>query len=188
LWVSLNTCLFQTKKNFLCDRGKIIHSVTWSLDVTFPAPFRQMLSALSIFSLDFIALECVSDSVNPFTSVYLWSAAPVVLAMLIALHHLVNCRLRGNLQRSSNNITTITNNNNNNLTYRLLLLGYLVLPTVTEKQLQALDCVEIAEKKYLRVDTAIDCNSESFRAFRIADSFLVTAYLGAPLVWHKEMS
>jgi hypothetical protein len=145
--------------------------VTWSLDVNFPAPFKQMLSLLSVVSFDFLSLECLFEESNHFTSVYLWSLTPIALALVLVFVHFVRARRRGST------VTTA------DLTYQLLLLGYLVLPSVSLKQLQAIDCVEVADKFYVRIDTSVDCDSREFRTFRVVDAFFIAAYLSTPLIW-----
>jgi hypothetical protein len=130
-----------------------------------------MLSLLSVFSFDFLSLECLFEESNHFTSVYLSSLVPIVLALLLIFVHSIRARVPGST------VTTA------DLTYQLLVLGYLVLPSVSLKQLQAIDCVEVADKHYLRIDTSVDCDSQDFKAFRIVDSLFITAYLSTPLVW-----
>jgi hypothetical protein len=139
--------------------------------VNFPAPFKQMLSLLSVFSFDFLAADCLVEGSNHFTSVYLWSAIPIAIGLLLVLVHFVRAR------RPGSTISTA------DLTYQLLLLGYLVLPSVSLKQLQALDCVEVAGKRYVRIDTSVDCDSQDFRVFRFVDILFITAYLSIPLIW-----
>jgi hypothetical protein len=130
-----------------------------------------MLSLLSIFSFDFLSFECFFEKSNHFTSVYLWSLTPIALALVLIFVHCARARSAGST------VTTA------DLTYQLLLLGYLVLPSVSLKQLQALDCVEVAGKSYVRIDTSVDCESSEFRTFRVVDAFFITAYLSIPLTW-----
>jgi hypothetical protein len=154
------------------SQHQIVQSVSWSLDVTFPSPFTKMLSLLSVFSFDFLSLECIFENSNHFTSVYLWSLTSITVAVLLTLNHLVRSRLPGGSTTSTAD-----------LTYQLLLLGYMVLPSVSLKQLQAIDCVEVAGKSYLRVDTSVDCDSSDFRSFRVVDTLFLVAYLSTPLIW-----
>ena len=49
--------------------AQIVQSVTWNIDVAFPSPFAQAASALSVFSFDFLSLECVFDDANHFQTV-----------------------------------------------------------------------------------------------------------------------
>ena len=102
---------------------------------------------------------------------YLWSSVPIILALLLVLVHCAGSRCRP----GSGSSTALVNH--------LLLLGYLVLPSVALKQLQALDCVEVAGKHYLRIDTSVDCDSAEFKAFRVVDGLFISAYLSTPLVW-----
>lgn len=48
---------------------------------------------------------------------------------------------------------------------------------------QALDCVTVAGRRYVKVDTSLDCDSPESQGFRLLDSFFITAYLGIPLLW-----
>lgn len=125
------------------------------------------MGALSFFSFDFLSLDCLFEKSDHTTSVYLWSAAPICVALILIVVH---------CGRSRSSTTSA-------LTYRLLLLGYLVLPPVSLKQLQALDCVTVADKRYLRTDTSIDCDSSEFQTFKAIDGSFIALYLATPLVW-----
>lgn len=73
-----------------------------------------------------------------------------------------------------------------------LLVSYLVLPPVAMKHFQALDCIPFNHdgSSYLRVDTAIDCDSSSYQAFRTAVLLFLVLYQSVPLLWfvmlHKQ--
>lgn len=41
----------------------------------------------------------------------------------------------------------------------------------------------VAEKKYLRIDTSIDCDSAEYQTFMVYDGLFIAAYLSIPLVW-----
>jgi hypothetical protein len=153
---------------------QIIQSVTWSIDVEFPSPFSGMMSAFSVFSFDFLSLECLFNQSNHFVSVYLWSVTPIAVAVGLVATYALRFK-RTNAQRAA-------------LTNRVLLLGFLALPPVSLKLLQALDCVTVAGKSYLRVDTSIDCDSAQFKQFAVVDGLLIVAYLSIPLVWYALLS
>ena len=68
-------------------------------------------------------------------------------------------------------------------TQYFVLLTYLMLPPVSFKMFQALDCVKIAGGSFLRVDTAISCNGTAFEAFRLLDVVLIAVYLSFPVIW-----
>jgi hypothetical protein len=68
---------------------QIVISTGWSLDIRYPFPFSQLLGLLSFFTLDFLAMECFQDTQDTaqryFTTVYLWSAIPILLAVVLVL-------------------------------------------------------------------------------------------------------
>jgi hypothetical protein len=152
---------------------QIVQSATWSIDVVFPSPFKEMMSVFSVFSFDFLSLECFFTNSNQFLSVYLWSATPLLLAVVLVVAHVTRLNRRSDVDALSWS----------SLANQILLLGYLVLPPVSLKQLQALDCVVIAGKSYLRIDTSIDCDSDAYAAFMLVDGLFITVYLSIPLVW-----
>jgi len=150
---------------------QIIQSVAWNLDLQWPSPFKEMLTYLSFFSFDLFSLECFFEHSDYFLTVYIWSTAPLIFAALLVLGH----KLRSTFSRTVGESET--------LTFRLLLLCYLVLPPVTLKQLQAFDCVNIAGGDYLRIDTSVDCHSREFQSFTTVNGFFLALYLATPLLW-----
>jgi hypothetical protein len=122
--------------------------------------------------LIFLTFECVVEQSDYFFTVYMWSATPALIAALLSLGHFARFR--------TGNPSALTN--------QLLLLGFLALPPVSLKLLQALDCVTVAGKSYLRVDTSIDCDSAQFKQFAVVDGLLIVAYLSIPLVWYALLS
>ena len=78
---------------------------------------------------------------------------------------------------------TVVSSKKAKLANRLLLLGFLVIPSVALKQLQGMDCVTVAKKRDLRIDTSIDCDSHEFKVFRVINGLFVLIYLTTPLVW-----
>jgi hypothetical protein len=126
-----------------------------------------MMDVLSIFSFDFLSLECLFKNSNHFVSVYVWSATPIAVAFLLVAVHIARFKFE----------------NQSVLANQVLLLGFLALPPVSLKLLQALDCVTVADKRYLRIDTSIDCDSAQFRLFTIVDVLFIFLYLSIPLVW-----
>jgi hypothetical protein len=65
-------------------------------------------------------------------------------------------------------------------------LSYLVLPPVAGKQLKALDCFTFSQtdgSSRLRLDTDIDCDSETHHLFVVIDSLLIVIYLSIPIIW-----
>lgn len=64
-------------------------------------------------------------------------------------------------------------------------LTYVVLPPVSMKQLQSLDCVQFSHdgSAFLRVDTAIDCQSDSYYEFRNIIIVFIVLYQLIPVLW-----
>jgi len=93
---------------------QIVQSVSWSLDVSFPSPFKDMLSLLSFFSFDFLNPDCNFEESNHFTAVYLWTLAPIAFAVLLIVINSIRMQMPGST-------TTMAD-----LTHNLLVLGYLV--------------------------------------------------------------
>lgn len=48
---------------------------------------------------------------------------------------------------------------------------------------QALDCVRIANARFVRVDTSLDCDSAESQSFQALDAMLIAIYLGIPALW-----
>ena len=66
--------------------------------------------------------------------------------------------------------------------YALLLLSYLVMPPVTTKQFQALNCFEL-NGSWLRQDTSIDCEGSEHKAFTATNGVLILIYMLIPPSW-----
>lgn len=50
-------------------------------------------------------------------------------------------------------------------------------------RLQALDCNTVAGRRYVKVDTSLDCDSSESLNFKLLDGCFIAAYLGIPLFW-----
>jgi len=157
---------------------QIIVSVSWNLDVKFPILFGNMLSLLSVLSLDILSVECFQSysSHRYFVTVYLWSMIPIAIAFIIIIIGTVRFYLARVEERNAVLSKHI---------WLLLLLSYLVLPPVTMKQLQGLDCIPFKhdDSSYLRIDTAVDCNSESYLIFKTINILCFSLYQLIPITW-----
>jgi hypothetical protein len=167
---------------------QIVMSTSWNLDIKYPSPFNELLGALSVLSLDFLALECFQGNVanRYFTTVYLWSSIPLVCSGLILLVMFIRLgelkyRVRELLLRNSSEAAYILNQH----MWIFLLLTYLVLPPVAMKQLQSLDCIPFSHdhSSYLRADTGIDCQSNSYEHFKSVMIFFIILYQSIPILW-----
>jgi hypothetical protein len=65
----------------------------------------------------------------------------------------------------------------------LLLMTYLVLPPVSLKQYQGLNCQSIRGGSFLRIDTSIDCDSEAYVYFSRINVLCIAIYMTIPPVW-----
>ena len=155
---------------------QIIQSCSWNLDVEFPPLFSSLINLLSVFSFDFLALECLQKNSNHFTSVALWSVIPAIMGLTIVLVYFA----RKYYYKKEHLDDSLLYQQH---AWYFLMLTYLVLPPVSRKQLQALDCEAINESSYLRTDTSIDCESAEFKSFAALDFFFLAIYLSIPLVW-----
>jgi hypothetical protein len=163
---------------------QIVQSIVWNLNIKFPSPFSDLLKALSLFSFDFLSLECVSDKANQFVSVLLWSIVPIVLVffnlMIYAGRWIHMVTFHG---EKSMGLDHLKEKLSRQHIYLFLMLTYLVLPPVSRKQFQMLGCVEVANGSYLRVDTSVDCDAADYQSFLVLDIVFILFYLSIPLVW-----
>jgi hypothetical protein len=69
-------------------------------------------------------------------------------------------------------------------THVSLLIIYVFLPPIANKQFKALNCQELADgQSYLRANTSVDCNSDSYHKFVILDACLIAFYQSLPLLY-----
>ncbi len=146
-----------------------------------------MLGLMSIFSLDFLALECFQEGVNNkyFTTVLLWCTMPILLAFCILAIGALRVAVKQLLERNAQDTTAATSRIANQHAFFLLLLSYLILPPVSNKQLQALDCVPLDYNgmHILRSDSAIDCGSPKYLRFRAVVILFIMLYQSIPICW-----
>ena len=155
---------------------QIVSSCSWSLGVQFPKPYGTITGFLSLFSFD-LGLECLPfGSTDHLTSVKIWVVVPVAL---VSVNMLVWASRRALCSREKDDASTLFEDH---LTFALFLT-YLVLPPVSFKLFQALDCVHVVGEDYLRVDTSIDCSSAQYRQFRVLCISFIALYLSLPLLW-----
>ena len=161
-----------------------MNSVAVSLGVTLPYPYPQMMRVFSIFSLNFLPLSCLPSS-NYFTETYLWSALPLLFAFIIVLFSVASTAfalIKDSIGRSRGLSYQLSCLFERCVSY-ILLMTYLVLPPVSLKQFQGLDCQSIRGKSFLRVDTSINCRSTAYGDFRIINGFCVALYMAIPPMW-----
>ena len=160
---------------------QVAQSVSWNLDVSFPEPYPSLLRLLSMFSFDFIPMDCLASS-NFYAKVALWATIPMALSLVNLA--VLGCRRRctawdNDANTQSKKLQAMSRNHFN----YWLLFSYLVLPPVMLKLLQALDCAEVADRRYLRIDTSIDCGTERFESFKRVNLLFIAAYAAVPALW-----
>jgi hypothetical protein len=131
------------------------------------------MGGLSFLSFDFLTLKCFEA--NYLLSVILWSIFPIVICLINFI--LYSFRL-SKLQaasiwqsfggdKSDPTLSAAMRRFKRDRSLILLrqhmsffiLWSYLVVPPVARKQLEAMDCVEVAGKQYVRVETRVSCES-----------------------------
>jgi len=151
---------------------------------------------MSVFSFDFLSLECLyTNGQVYYSTVYVWCIVPMVMAGLIVLvgvirvlshtsSNFVRFASSSNDLSSSSRTSSINQQIVNQHIWMLLLLSYVVLPQVSNKQLQVFDCLSLnSGETYLRADTDIDCRSSDYYKFRSAIVFFIAIYQLIPLTW-----
>jgi hypothetical protein len=152
-----------------------------------------MMVFFSIFSFDFLALDCINVKFKAYyAKVYMWCLLPLVMAVVIVLFGVGRIRRRftfedlnkGWRSTSSTMASSYAKRVINQHTWLLLLLSYLVLPAVTNKQLQVFDCIKLRSgERYLRIDTSINCQDEEYYKFRSVVIMFIALYQLIPITW-----
>jgi hypothetical protein len=171
---------------------QIIVSTSFTLDIRFPSPFSDMLQFLSIFSLDFLSMECLrpGDDAYYVTEV-MWCIIPILIAFLCFLVFLVRyffmqrkIKATHHEESSKKIIEKQKVNMFNQHIWFFLFLSYLVLPPISNKQLQVFDCIELVSgERYLRKETSVNCESDTYYRFRAIIIMFVCIYQLIPIIW-----
>jgi hypothetical protein len=163
----------------------------------FPSPFKDLLGVFNLFSFDFLSLECFQEAADRYyTNVILWSIVPLVFALLILVTYLwralVTCCCLTKASVSAAAVVQLQQQQDQ-ATHRIyvqhvwmfLVLSYVVLPPVAQKQFQSLDCIPFPHNgdSFLRVDTSIDCNGEDYLKFRNYMFYVIALYQMIPVLW-----
>jgi hypothetical protein len=161
---------------------QIIASTSFNLDIQFPAPYSSVLGMLNFFSLDFLSLECYQESEDRyFTTVYLYSVTPIVMCFILMIGSSITLcfvLMCGGGHEAAHKVKS-------QAVWYFLGLTYVVLPPVSMKQLQSLDCVNFTHDgtTFLRMDTGIDCQSDNYLFFRNIIIGFILLYQLIPLIW-----
>ena len=154
---------------------QIIGSISLSADVVFPAPFHDMAGIFGGISLSLLPLPCVIGS-NYLLEVFFWSTIlPVLVAVNYATYFLRRARHWGDptFRREGSRLhARIT-----------LVMFFVLVPVVLEKELSALVCIPVNGRKYVRDDTSIPCDSQRFRTFAATNIVFIACYFSTPIVF-----
>jgi hypothetical protein len=122
----------------------------------------------NLFSFDFLSLECFQEAADRYyTNLILWSIVPLVFALLILVTYLwralVTCCCLTKASVSAAAVVQLQQQQDQ-ATHRIyvqhvwmfLVLSYVVLPPVAQKQFQSLDCIPFPHNgdSFLRASTA----------------------------------
>jgi hypothetical protein len=158
---------------------QIIQSVSFTMDVVFPSPFSGLLNFMSFISFDISTLECSPlGGERVYTAVYIYSTAPLIVAMIIVIVGILRAFVLLPVMQRAEVMAQHS--------WALLLLSYLVMPPVTTKQFQALNCFELDhddKSSWLRQDTSIKCNEPEHEKFTVINAFLILLYMLIPILW-----
>jgi hypothetical protein len=174
--------------------SQIIGTISWNLSIRYPEPFDSLLKVLAYLQLNFFALDCQDSSANFTSRVLFNSFGPLVLSAAIVIGYFIRVALLNNSAKKAldgkdeEKDKEVMESEKQRLMeqhlYFFLLLGFIVLPTVSMLQFTALECTDLADgSSYLRVDTSISCHSSSYKSFLIMDGFLIVIYQSVPLLW-----
>mmetsp|Transcript_46260 Transcript_46260/g.59463 ORF Transcript_46260/g.59463 Transcript_46260/m.59463 type:complete len:919 (+) Transcript_46260:649-3405(+) len=153
-------------------------SVSWNLDITFPQPYNKFSSSLSFVQLDFINLKCLKGSY--FLGVYAASFFPLLLAMIVWSAFSIRYTLMKCYGVEKGYLKKIVNE----AIYASLVIIYLFLPPVAAIQFRALLCMKLEDgSSYLRADTGVNCNSDSYHFFTMVNGCLIAFYQCIPLFY-----
>jgi len=151
---------------------QIVQSISFSIQITFPYPYSAFLEWLTFLELDFLNIECLNG--DYLERVIIASFFPFALALGCWLLFL----LRMFHNKSSFTLNDMkTKHLWHQHCYISLLIIYVVVPPVTNRQFKVLACQNLSDNKsYLRVDTSVDCTSDYYKRFILLDVLMIAAY------------
>ena len=145
----------------------IIGSISWSLNIKFPAPFSTFSDWLSVLQLNFIGLDCIGSFDGPsvyYGSVILFSLLPVGLGALALLVRAGRISLVVRWSEEDHQPNLIRRIEQQTWS-QILLLSYVSLPPVSFALSQGFDCATLSHEgsgdtiEFLRISSNIDCKA-----------------------------
>ena len=96
-----------------------------------PPAFKAFLQVLSVFTLDFLSPDCAGGGASFYRTVYVWSAVPAGLSVLLGLSYVMQLARvwinEGDMERHRVQLYS-------SHLFGFLVLSYMALPAVTSKQ------------------------------------------------------
>ena len=161
---------------------QIIGSITVNAEVFFPSLFHPLISTFGGLSGSFVPYACLFR-LDHIEATLAWSSVLPILLVLNFLVHIpqfANFADRAAQKDASRSHARV-----------YLILMFILVPAILEKELLALGCVLLNGKRYLRIDTAISCDSTRFQKFAAVDAVFIAVYISIPLLfavllWRKR--
>jgi hypothetical protein len=135
---------------------------------------------ISFFELDFLSIDCYKSGY--LLTVYLASAFPIFLSIVCWVLYLFRkfclVSIHGLQYDGAKKLLWDEH------MHAFLLIIYVFVPPVANKQFRALNCQELADgQSYLRADTSVDCNANYYQKFVVYDTILIFIYQCLPLLY-----
>lgn len=186
--------------------------MSWGLEVDMPGPFLSFLSVLSIFSLE-LSLECYTGQdfyQSAYLSATAPFAFALLVCLFTFAAKLANGKVQNLASRLlllSYVVLppTLLKLFQVKRAFSLIICCFLLPVSIYQIQpvcpvaafssamsrsrclffifTQALDCIELAGRTYLRVDTSVSCDGSKYATFAALDATFITAYMAIPLLW-----
>ncbi|CAN0312502.1 unnamed protein product, partial [Discosporangium mesarthrocarpum] len=156
--------------------------------VPFPPVYAKFLSAINIINLDLgsiVSASCMFRGVDFYDRLLVVTLTPLALMMLIVSMYLMvkkRLRYRENTPPSPERLRAAFSRH----AAVGLLLTFLVFSSVSTVIFKTFSCDTIADtnKRYLREDYSISCDTKEYQGYRAYASIMVLVYpVGIPLLY-----
>ena len=177
--------------SFLVPFHQVIDGVRWNLDVAgvLPKSLIDLSSTLSIFSLDIVPFKCVwYVEVDFIEDALLRAAFPTLFCfvnlVIFIVRRLFALKALAPAERKSRAAAKSAMKPIKRQHWLVfLVITYLTIPPVTRVLFQSLDCISLSGNYFLRYDTLISCDSDSYMRSRALVLAVLLLYLSVPLAW-----
>jgi hypothetical protein len=135
---------------------QIVQSISFNLSVNYPDPYSSIISYFSFFELDFLSVDCFKGGY--LLSVLIATVVPILVALICWVVYLFRLVYFNALSFSEiDGWASQSKEMFAQHVHASLLIIYVFVPPVANKQFKALDCQDLADgQSYLRADTSVD--------------------------------